>query len=107
MLGARQPVAQHFEKTSGAHFGRGVQIFGKRSNGAFIDFEKKSILAAEVLEDGSFGDAQPHRNVPNASGVITMLGEMLGGGLNDSGSFCLRARAGRALPLIERRRKEI
>src|ERR1700722_4341469 len=107
MLGTHQPVTQHFEKPGRANFSGRIQILGKRSHGAFIDFEEQSILAAEVLEDGPFGNAEAYGDVPDASGVIPMLGKMMSSGLNDSGPFCLRAGAGLALPLIERRRNAI
>ena len=103
MLGSHQPVAQHFEEAGRANFRGRVQIFGKRSNGAFVDLEEKTVLAAEVLEDGTLGDAERDGDIADAGGVITMLREMLRGGFDDSAAFRLRSGARGGLALVLRR----
>jgi hypothetical protein len=60
-----------------------------------------------VLEDGSFGNPEAHGDVPDAGGVISVLGEMLSGGLNDPSALGLRSGAGWSLPLVQRRRYPI
>ena len=89
VFGADQPVAEHFEETGRANFRGRVQIFGKRANCALIDLEEQTVLAAEVLEDGTLGDAERDGNVADACGVISMLGKMLRGRFDDAGAFRL------------------
>ena len=103
MLGADQPVAQHFEEASLRELRGGRRDIWRRTNGALVDFEEQSVLAAEVLEDGTLGDAERDGDVADAGGVITVLGEMLSGGFDDAAALCLGARASGGLALIERR----
>ena len=89
MLGAHQPVAQHFEKSGAADFGRRIQIFWEASHRPFVDFEEQSVFAAEVLEDGTLGDAEGDSDVTDSGRVISMLGEMLGGDFDDASALRL------------------
>ena len=70
-------------------------------NGFLVDLEEQSILAAEVLEDGPFGDAKCQRDVSDAGGVISVLGKMLGGRFDDAAAFGLRTRTEFRLALIK------
>src|ERR1700757_1701979 len=101
MFGAGQPVAQNFEKSLRAHFIRDVQILGEGADGAFVDFKEQSVFAAEMLEDRTLGDPQVSGNVTDARIVISMLGEMLGGGFNDARTLGFRAGPELGLALVK------
>ena len=101
VLGADEPVAQHFEKASQTNFRGRIQVFGEGADGTFIDFEEQPVFAAEVLEDGAFGDAKGDGDVADSGRVIAMLGKMLRGGFDDAAALCLRAWAGWGLTLVE------
>src|ERR1700685_2291638 len=103
MLGAHQPIFQDFEESLVTHFRRCVKISRKRSDGFFIDFEKQTIFAAKMLEDGSFGDSESGGDVADASSVVALFGEMAHGGVNNSGSFAFRPGPGRHATITRRR----
>src|SRR5580698_2043445 len=103
MFGADEPVVKNIEESRGANFGRSVEIFGEGAHGAFVDFEEQAVLAAEMLEDRTFGDAKCRGDIADAGGVITILREMLHGGFDDAGALGLRTGAGREVARVTRR----
>src|SRR5580692_10458487 len=107
MLGTNQPVSKNGKESFWADFGGYIEIFREGADGAFIDFEEQSVFAAEVLEYGTLGDTQGGGDVTDAGIVISMLGEMLCGGFNDSRALGFRTRADLGLALVERRRDAI
>src|SRR4051812_26521232 len=90
MFGTHQPVTQHLKKTAVSNISRGIKVARKRADGLFVDLEKQSVLAAEVLKDRPFGDTECSRNVSDPRRVITLLGKMAHSGIDDSGSFAFR-----------------
>jgi hypothetical protein len=60
-----------------------------------------------VLEYGTLGDAQSGGDITDAGVVISMLGEVLGGGFDDARALRLRTGADFRLTLIERGRDTI
>ena len=84
---AHQPVAQHFEESALPHIRGRVEVARERTHGFLVDFEKQSILAAEMLKDRSLGDAERGRDIADPGGVIALLGKMAHGSINDSGSL--------------------
>ena len=55
-----------------------------------------------MLKDGALGDSERNGDITDPGRVITMLGKMLGRGLDDAAPFDLRARPGWGLTLIVR-----
>ena len=100
MFGARQPVSQNFEKSLGPDVERNVQIFCKRMDGSFVDFEEQSLFATEMLEDRTLGDAQGGGDIPHTSVVVPSLREVLRSGLDDACALGFRAGPELGLALV-------
>src|SRR5580692_4732721 len=107
MFGADGPIVENLEEAGGAHVGGHVQIFRKRTHGTFVDFEKEAVLAAEVLEDRAFGDAQGGRHIAHARRVIAILRKISHGGVDNAGTFGLRPRPGGVAAYVVRRLKSV
>ncbi len=96
MLGAHQPITQHFEEPVLRTSDRRIKIARKRAHRFFVDFEKQAVLAAEMLKNRAFGDAKHRGNVAHPRGVVTLLGKMAHGGINNPRSLAFRSRPRRA-----------
>ena len=103
MFGADQPIIENIEEAGGAHVGGRIQIFREGAHGAFVDLEEQAVFAAEVLEDGTFGDAECGGNVADAGGLVTVLGEVLHGSVDDAGALGFGPGTGRVLTHVTRR----
>ena len=84
VLGARQPVTHDFPKPFCLHFRRAIEVGGKGTHRLDVDLEEQSVFAAEVLEDGAFGDAELLRDIADARLVVSVLGEVLHGSFDDA-----------------------
>ena len=100
MLGSGKPVAQDFEESPVPDLLRSVEIGGEGADGFFVDLEEQTVLADEMLEDRAFGDAKLGRYVGDAGGVITLLGEVAHGDVDDARAFRFRARTGRDIVAV-------
>jgi len=103
VFGAGQPVSQDREESFLADFRGYIEIFRKGADSAFVNFEEQSVFAAEVLEDGTFGDAQGNSNISDPGGMVAVLGEMQSCGLDNATALRLGAGTRFELALIERR----
>ena len=79
---------------------RSIEIGGEGADGSFVDLEEQTVLADEMLEDRAFGDAKLGRYVGDAGGVITLLGEVAHGDVDDARAFRFRARTGRDIVAV-------
>src|ERR1700722_8168022 len=89
-LGARQPVPQYFEESAIADLSRRIQIARKRPRGPLVNLQEQSVLAAEMLENGSLGNIQCRGQVTDARRVIAVFGEMAHGGVHNLVSLAFR-----------------
>src|SRR5215467_4987327 len=92
MFGADEPVPQHGEESVLLHIGGRIQVSGKRAHGLLVDLEKKSVLAPEMLKDRTLRDAQFGRDVADSRGMVTLLGKVARGHVNDAGALGFRSR---------------
>src|ERR1700722_15425889 len=103
MFSSHQPVTQYLEKSPIPDFHWSVEVTGKRAHRFLVDFEKQAVLAAEVLEDGSFGDAKKRRDISHPRGMAALLGKRTHGCVSDPGSLTLRPRPRRHIAIAWRR----
>src|SRR5258708_23128758 len=87
-----QPIAQHFEEPLSLYFWWRFHILRKGPHSLLVGFEKQSVLALEMLEDRTLGDAQFRGNILDARRAVPMLGEVTNGHLHDPGPLGLPSR---------------
>src|SRR6202047_587299 len=96
------PGAKHLEGTAILHFRVGVQILGKGAYRPLVNLKKQAVLAAEVLENRTLGNAQCSGDVAHASRVVTLLGKVLHCDFDDARALGLRTGTLRQMALITR-----
>src|ERR1035437_9821837 len=90
VFGAHQPVSQHLEKAGLTDYRRRLKALGEGADRALVHLEEQPILAAKVLENGAFGNAERDGDVTDAGRVITLLGQMFRGNLDDAAALRVR-----------------
>ena len=60
-----------------------------------------------MLEDRSLGNSQRGSDVSHSSGMVTLLGEMLHGGVDDARCACLRSAGAAEHVAVQRRRNPL
>src|SRR5579863_374417 len=103
MFCARQPITENFEKTVVPDFGGRVQIFRKRAHRALVHLKEQTVLAAKMLEDGAFSDAEAGGNISDSRGVIPVLRKMQGRRFNDAAPLGFGTRTELCLSLVQGR----
>ncbi len=98
-----QPVAEDVEEAVLANLGRSVKVTGKRSHRLLVDFEEQAVLAAEVLKDGTLGNAEGGGDVADPGGMVPLFGEMTHGGVNNAGPLAFGTGARRHMTVTRRR----
>ena len=86
----RQPVAHHRKEARILDLGGDVEIRRQRAQRGFVGLEEQPILAAEMLEDRTFGNAQLVCHVTHASGFVAVVGEVTHRGIENQRALLLR-----------------
>ena len=85
-----------------AHFSRSIKIARKRTHGFLVDLEEQAVFAAEMLEDGTLGDAEGGGDVTDTGGVVSLLGKMAHSGVNNAGPLAFGTRPWRHMAVTRR-----
>jgi hypothetical protein len=95
-----QPVTQHFEKAGLTNFRRRLKVLSKGADRALMHFEEHPVLAAKVLKNGAFGNAKREGDVTDSDRMMTTLGKMLRGSVDDAAALRLRPGTSESLALV-------